>query len=243
MAHHPSDFLFVFSKLLLVTYFLQSDFYFFYYCFHLESFLNVQSSRRYIYGYYCCYYYTNIIGCMIALGRLVADACSTCVCDRNIQVCMKLLDLHNQNVCTTDWKEIVAMRCVTCTTNTTKHRNCRRLGDAEFTIHKICNCPFPFFFARFLFADTEMEKLLFHFYCSIMWLKFYWKIPFRWHLSRFFRLNFADVNGFATIASVAADNCPSEWIFETRHKKKMQFCICMRIVCAVRILLIRTSSP
>lgn len=52
----------------------------------------------------------------------IADDCSTCVCDRNRQVCMKLLDLHKHQLCALDGDDVddgikgnrCVVRCVTC---------------------------------------------------------------------------------------------------------------------------------
>lgn len=121
----------------------------------------------------------------------IADVCSTCVCDRNRQVCMKLLDLHKHKLCTVDdgnGDEIkgnrCVVRCVTCalisklpTREKRAQLHCSNTN-AKFTIQQIWKRFVHYILFHFIF-DRNGETYVFHFYCSIIWLKFYGKITFR----------------------------------------------------------------
>lgn len=182
---------------------------------------------------------------MTASGRvfLIADVCSTCVCDGNRQVCMKLLDSRKRNEYEKD-----ALRAHDCCTKSkdwgavtgiASQRKCENLQNTDEKKHRNVQ-PLSLHGTVFIFFASEMVAMAFHCYCSIMWLKFYSKI---FH------------SGF--YVCIFGRECVlwphSEWPPTLRHipirwviqKRAMKFSPSrMHVVCAVPYtLLIRTSSP
>lgn len=193
---------------------------------HLDSFR--VRSRRYIYGYYYCYYYSNIImGCMTALGRLIANVCATaCVCDRNEQVCEMKLDFGKVFSVNTkrpvQWTKIVAMLLLlhgTYNQIPNYRREMFRENYAKFiilctkyaTVWAIVFFRYFFYFYFIYASDRVAETLMFHFYCSTL--------LFDWNSSG--KIHFGVSVAF--VRQTAAD-CSEKWI----EKKRFTF-IC--VVC------------